>query len=456
MIDNYIADQSPRITMTLSEILANTPPVQTLAQATDVPGTNLEWMKTAAYLTGAWYGDLGELGTTGFRDSLFTGYLARGVTCKVSGVPYSWGGAGWVNSAAIATASTAGAVKPGPGNRVLADGQIVTKYPTHVGDFVDANIWDGVIAFPGKYVQGNGTFGTLASYGVSSKIPVTPGMYYMCRTASTGPLGGGYYDASDNFIQALNRYAGGVNSNANICVTRAPANAAYIYLTIGSTPAYLVAGVFPVALGRLTQKATTKVRGYGTSITKGVQGTLTGGYITLLASKLGASLVNMGGDGTCFVTGFGNGCISDTLLATVVPCNPMPDLLIIEGPVNDFKHSVPLGASTDSTNATFLGALNVMAAYIAANFPTTKIAWVADPYYLNAGIANSLGLKMVDYVAPFRQKALDMGFVYVDCFNQLSFLYSDTYNNIWTYDGIHPGDMGCDAMANLVLQAIGE
>lgn len=95
MIDNYIADQSPRITMTLSEILANTPPVQTLAQATDVPGTNLEWMKTAAYLTGAWFGDLGELGTTGFRDSLFTGYLALGVTCKVSGVPYSWYGSAW-------------------------------------------------------------------------------------------------------------------------------------------------------------------------------------------------------------------------------------------------------------------------------------------------------------------------------------------------------------------------
>lgn len=94
MIDNYIMDQSPRITMTLSEILANTPPVQTLAQATDVPGTNLEWMKTAAYLTGAWYGDLGELDTTEFRDSLFTGYLARGVTCKISGVPYLWGGAG--------------------------------------------------------------------------------------------------------------------------------------------------------------------------------------------------------------------------------------------------------------------------------------------------------------------------------------------------------------------------
>lgn len=95
MIDNYIMDQSPRITMTLSEILANTPPVQTLAQATDVPGANLEWMKTAAYLTGAWYGDLGELGTTGFRDGLFTGYLALGVTCKVSGVPYSWSGTAW-------------------------------------------------------------------------------------------------------------------------------------------------------------------------------------------------------------------------------------------------------------------------------------------------------------------------------------------------------------------------
>lgn len=95
MIDNYIMDQSPRITMTLSEILANTPPVQTLAQATDVPGTNLEWMKTAAYPTGAWFGDLGELGTTAFRDGLFTGYLATGARASVNGVQYTYGAAGW-------------------------------------------------------------------------------------------------------------------------------------------------------------------------------------------------------------------------------------------------------------------------------------------------------------------------------------------------------------------------
>ena len=96
--DNFTLDQFQRIAMTLSEILANRPQNRALARASDVPGADLQWMYTTAYPTGAWFGDLGELGTTGFRDGLFTGYLALGVTCKVSGVPYSWRGAGvgWV------------------------------------------------------------------------------------------------------------------------------------------------------------------------------------------------------------------------------------------------------------------------------------------------------------------------------------------------------------------------
>ena len=82
----------------LRDIVLERPAHGVRAAPRDIPSVALEWMYTTSYPTGAWFGDLGELGTTGFRDSLFTGYLASGVTCKVSGVPYSWGGAGvgWV------------------------------------------------------------------------------------------------------------------------------------------------------------------------------------------------------------------------------------------------------------------------------------------------------------------------------------------------------------------------
>ena len=82
----------------LRDIVLERPAHGARAAPRDIPSTALEWMKTAAYPTGAWYGDLGELGTTAFRDALFTGYLALGVTCKVSGVPYSWGGVGWAEA----------------------------------------------------------------------------------------------------------------------------------------------------------------------------------------------------------------------------------------------------------------------------------------------------------------------------------------------------------------------
>ena len=99
--DNFTLDQFQRIAMTLSEILANRPQNRALARASDVPGADLQWMYTTAYPTGAWFGNLGELGTTGFRDGLFTGYLATGARASVNGVQYTYGAAGWVTKKAI-------------------------------------------------------------------------------------------------------------------------------------------------------------------------------------------------------------------------------------------------------------------------------------------------------------------------------------------------------------------
>jgi len=90
-----------KYTATLSEILAITPAVQTVADATDVPGVRLEWMKTTENPTGAWYGDLGTMPKAA-ADALYASgalaNLATGATYRdTSGVPSVYQpGAGWV------------------------------------------------------------------------------------------------------------------------------------------------------------------------------------------------------------------------------------------------------------------------------------------------------------------------------------------------------------------------
>ena len=85
-----------KYTATLSEILALTPVVQTIADATDVPGVRLEW------LNGAWYGDCGFPSAAQHSALLAANaYNSLGVGSRATlpSGPVTWRGAGaggWV------------------------------------------------------------------------------------------------------------------------------------------------------------------------------------------------------------------------------------------------------------------------------------------------------------------------------------------------------------------------
>lgn len=85
-----------KYTATLSEILALTPVVQTIADATDVPGVRLEWMN------GAWYGDCGFPSADQHAALLAAGAynsLALNARATVNGQQVTWRGqGGWVVS----------------------------------------------------------------------------------------------------------------------------------------------------------------------------------------------------------------------------------------------------------------------------------------------------------------------------------------------------------------------
>lgn len=80
-----------KYTATLSEILALTPVVQTIADATDVPGVRLEWMN------GAWYGDCGFPSAAQHSALLAANAynsLALGAKATLPSGPVTWRGAG--------------------------------------------------------------------------------------------------------------------------------------------------------------------------------------------------------------------------------------------------------------------------------------------------------------------------------------------------------------------------
>lgn len=79
-------------TLTLANVLSGPEPLDMVAGAQDIPNVRLEAKR------GIWYGHLGDHADQSTVTPLTMTYVSIGATIKVSGVPYSWGGAGvgWI------------------------------------------------------------------------------------------------------------------------------------------------------------------------------------------------------------------------------------------------------------------------------------------------------------------------------------------------------------------------
>lgn len=76
--------------LTLANVLSGPEPLDMVADAQDIPNVRLEAKR------GIWYGHLGDHADQSTVTPLTMTYVSIGATIKVSGVPYSWDGAGWV------------------------------------------------------------------------------------------------------------------------------------------------------------------------------------------------------------------------------------------------------------------------------------------------------------------------------------------------------------------------
>ncbi len=136
--------------------------------------------------------------------------------------------------------------------------------------------------------------------------------------------------------------------------------------------------------------------------------------------------------------------------------DPAADLVTVFGGTNDFGHNEPLGTPSDTTCATFYGALHVMLKGIIAANPAARVAvftplqrtFAGDPGVV--GMTNALGLRLVDYVDAIRDVAAVYSVPVLDLYRNAGI--SPENASHFLADGIHPNDAGYDRIAGQMAQ----
>jgi lysophospholipase L1-like esterase len=334
------------------------------------------------------------------------------------------------------------------------------------------NLFNKSKAVIGYFLGDGGGVVQHATFDYSDFIPVTPGVTYTGRGASTSMRFTTYYNAAKGVV--------GGGSNSQIQTFTVPAGVAFVRVTLnhtdlasfqfeaGSTPTafeafgftlvgqdgevFTVPGVTAsVAVSLWFAKKWSTL---GDSLTQGLT------WQPSVATALG--LVHTG-------YGLGGSRISGSAGSTTAMCqdtriNAIPtdqDLVTVMGGTNDFAQNVALGAVDSADPNTFNGALNVMLTKLLTRFPTKRIALFTTPWgerldFASAGWANgytnTLGLTCADYSSAIRAACLRWGVPCVDVQGKCGW----NTVNIRTYitdDGglFHPNTVGGRRIAEVTI-----
>jgi len=136
--------------------------------------------------------------------------------------------------------------------------------------------------------------------------------------------------------------------------------------------------------------------------------------------------------------------------------DPAADLVTVFGGTNDFGHNEPLGTPSDTTCATFYGALKVMLAGIITANPAARVA-IFTPLQRTfggdagvVGMTNALGLQLVDYVDAILEVAAGYSVPVLDLYRTAGI--SPQNAACFLADGIHPNEAGYDRIAGQMAQ----
>jgi len=187
-----------------------------------------------------------------------------------------------------------------------------------------------------------------------------------------------------------------------------------------------------------------------------------GRYQALVAAALGLKKVANHGKSATEICDGKSPQSSDQALYGLPMCiryadlDPTADLVTVFGGTNDFGHNEPLGTPSDTTCATFYGALHVMLKGIIAANPAARVAvftplqrtFAGDPGV--TGMTNALGLRLVDYVDAILAVAAVYSVPVLDLYRTAGICPQNASR--FLADGIHPNEAGYARIAGQMAQ----
>lgn len=126
-------------------------------------------------------------------------------------------------------------------------------------------------------------------------------------------------------------------------------------------------------------------------------------YPFLIGERTGMEVVNMAVSGMSMVKGSDDNYFSGSYYKTI-PADA--DYITIKLGINDVNYNVPIGTMSDTTNATFCGAWNVVMDYLIKNYPYAKIGIIVtngaslEIMEIERQMAKKWGVPYLDYADP--------------------------------------------------------
>lgn len=184
-----------------------------------------------------------------------------------------------------------------------------------------------------------------------------------------------------------------------------------------------------------------------------------------VANKYRLKHVNKGIGGT-FVSWIDSTSMCDDV--RINDLNPDADIITFMGGINDWRNNIPLGTINDSTNATFYGAVKIIAEKLINRYHSKNIVFMSTTYALTAnrngwkdtsGYKNNLGLTSGDYGKALMDVARLHELPCIDMYcdsswdksNISEFVYLEPDNSY-----LHPNNAGAKKMSALVIDKFKE
>ena len=348
-----------------------------------------------------------------------------GTIANAAGVTYSWGGAGvgWAEAGGTSVKYSVPLLRFGP-NRYIPSENVG-------GAIIDNN-----------YLDDSGVLNPVGVYMVSKFITVKPGEVLAIAGAEAYLALLGCYYLDGVFVSPIAASWSVSNGYYNV-----PNGVNQVRINIGKTTftgQKHIREVLPYA-NSLAATIGSSCH-IGDSITRGA-GTDVKWSQMACVQRLGAgAYTNLGIDGSTVAYTASYSPMSRRLSALVES-----DIITFMGGFNDKVQNIAIGTIADATDATFYGALNVIAKYMQENFPFSLIIW-CTMYKSALGItANSNGATIMDFNAAIRAVANLYGFPVCDFEYNITNMTKYPSSRAMMSDNTHVARGGANLMANCLL-----